>query len=126
MAIPFIDLSNIAKWFAGSGTGTAAAPYALSVATAPLPFTPVGAHTVNSSLSSAVTLTPPAGANALLIQALTQNVRFTLDGTTPTASTGFQIIAGNPAMIIDLSATTVFKIIQETATATIQYQFGTV
>lgn len=126
MAIPVIDLSNVIKWFGGSGAGTAASPYALSVGAGQLPLTPVGAHTVNSSLSSAVTLTAPAGANALLIQALVQNVRFTLDGTTPTASIGFQMPAGNPAVIIDLSATTVVKVIQETSGAIIQYQFGTV
>lgn len=32
MAIPVIDLSNVIKWFSGSGTGTAADPYVLTVA----------------------------------------------------------------------------------------------
>jgi len=46
-------------------------------------YAPVGAHSSGADISSATTLTKEAGANSILIQALTQNVRFTLDGTAP-------------------------------------------
>jgi hypothetical protein len=100
-----------------------AAP-AYSWQTAQAPFTPIGAHTSNAALSSAVTLTPAAGADQLLIQALTQNVRVTVGGTTPTATLGFQLKAGDPAVLIGLSGATVIRVIEETASATIQYQWG--
>jgi len=80
-------------------------------------------HTQNSSLSSAVTLTTPAGANALLIQAFTQNIRYTVDGTTPTASKGFQLAAGS-ILLIDVGADMTIKVIEETASASIDYQWG--
>ena len=88
------------------------------------PFKPIGAHTTNATLSSAVTLTIPANATKLLMQAITQNVRITLDNTTPTATVGFQLRAGDPAVVIPIAVGTVIKVIEETATATIQYQFG--
>lgn len=87
-------------------------------------FNPVGSHTTNSSLSSAVTLTPPTGATKLLIQAFTQNIRITLDGTTPTASTGFQIVAADPPLMIPVGSGMSIKVIQETASASIQYQWA--
>ena len=87
------------------------------------PFEPVGAHTQNSSLSSAVTLTPAAGATALLIQAYTNNVRYTLDGTTPTASKGFLLEAGKN-LVIDVGDDMTIKIIEETASASVDYQWG--
>lgn len=87
---------------------------------------PIGAHTTNSSLSAAVTLTQPAGANRILLQAFTQNVRFlfteTTDTTVPTASIGFRLLAGER---IDLSVPTgtLLKVIEEAASASIQYQW---
>jgi hypothetical protein len=90
-----------------------------------LAFTPVGAHNSGLAISSAVSLTIPAGASKLMIQALTQNVRFTLDGTAATTSLGFQLKAGDPPVIIPLAPLTpVVKVIEETATASLQYQFG--
>lgn len=89
-----------------------------------LSFYPVGSHYDGTDISSATTLTPASGATKLLIQALTQNVRFTLDGTVPTASKGFQLAAGDPPTLIVLSSNTTIKVIQEAATADIQYQWG--
>lgn len=87
-------------------------------------FTPVGAHSDGATISSATVLTAPAGANRLLIQALTQNVRYTLDGTTPTATKGFQLKAGDPPVLIPFRAGIVITVIEETATADLQYQWG--
>ena len=83
----------------------------------------VGAHSSDYNISAAVTLFKPAGANGIILQALTQNIRFTLDGTTPTASVGFQIpsAAWGPTFIPVPGAS--IKIIQEAATASLQYQW---
>lgn len=86
-------------------------------------LTPVGAHTGNASLSSAVTLTPPATATAILAQALTANVRYTLDGTTPTASVGFQLKAGDSPVLIDVAPGLTIKVIQEASGADLEYQW---
>lgn len=88
------------------------------------PFVPLGDHVSDSSLSSAETLTAQSGATALLIQALTQNVRFTLDGTTPTATVGFQLKAGDPPVLIPISYDTAVKVIEEASGAVLQYQWG--
>ena len=96
------------------------------VAVADFAIAPVGAHTTNSSLGSAVTLTQPSGASRILLQAFTQNVRFlfteTTNTTVPTASVGFRLLAGER---IDLSVPTgcLLKVIEETASASIQYQW---
>lgn len=87
-------------------------------------FEPVGSHYDGTAINASVTLTPPTGATKILIQALTQNVRFTLDGTTPEAAKGFQLAAGDPPTLIPLGNGTVLKVIEEAATADIQYQWG--
>jgi len=89
-----------------------------------LAFKPLGAHSSGLDVSSAVTLSVPSGATQLLIQVFTQNLRITLDGTTPTSTTGFQIKAGDPPIIIPVSWPITVKVIQEAATASLQYQFG--
>lgn len=83
----------------------------------------VGSHSDGATISSATTLTPPTGATKILIQALDQNVRFTLDGTAPTASLGFQLKAGDPAVMIPVGAGMTLKVIEEAATADLQYQW---
>lgn len=83
-----------------------------------------GSHTKNTALSSSFTLTPPGNANAILIQATVQNVRYTLDGTTPTATTGFILRAYDDPRIIDISAGMTVKIIEETSGAIVNYQWG--
>lgn len=89
-----------------------------------LAFNPIGSHYDGTTISSATTLTPPEGAEKLLIQALSQNVRFTLDGTAPTSSKGFQLVAGDPPTLIVLGDNTTLKVIEEAATADVQYQWG--
>jgi hypothetical protein len=88
-----------------------------------LRFDPIGSHVDGTDISSASTLSPEDGATKLLIQALDQNVRITLDGTTPTASKGFQLLAGDPPVLIWIADSTI-KVIEEAATADIQVQWG--
>ena len=88
-------------------------------------FTPVGAHSDGPDISAAVPLTPPSSdVSKLLIQALGQNVRYTLDGTVPTPTKGFQLKAGDPPVIIPITSATVVKVIEEAATADLQFQWG--
>lgn len=66
----------------------------------------------------------PKQCNCVAVQAVTQNIRFTLDGTNPTASSGFVMKAGDPAVKIEITQTTVLKFIAETAGAILQIQAG--
>lgn len=85
---------------------------------------PVGSHTQNSSLSSVVTISRETTGTHLLIQALSNNVRLTLDGTDPTASKGFQIAAGDDPVMIEVPNGATVKVIEED-TASIEYQWFT-
>lgn len=87
-------------------------------------FDPIGSHSDGTAINTAVVLTPPTGAKKLLIQALTQNIRYTLDGTTPTASKGFQIKSEDPPIVIPVGPNTTITVIEEAATADMQYQWG--
>ena len=84
-------------------------------------FTPSGAHTQVADLSSAVTLAKPAGATQLMLQPLTNNIRYRLDGVAPDASTGFQLEAGT-LLVIPVPGADV-RVIEETASASLEYQW---
>jgi len=86
------------------------------------PVETVGSHTRNAVLSSKVTLTAPATANAILIGAETKSVRITLDGTDPTTTVGFLLAAGDWVMI-RVSALASIEVIEVEASAVIQYQW---
>lgn len=88
-------------------------------------FRPIGSHTTNASISSAVTISKPAGgAPKILMQACDQNVRFTLDGTAPTTTTGFLLGADDPPVLLYIGDSVTLKVIEETATASFEYQWG--
>ena len=87
-------------------------------------FRPVGAHVNDASIASADELTVPDGATKLLIQASGADVRYTLDGTTPTAAIGFTLVAGLGPVIILLEDGVVVTLIEETTDAILDYQFG--
>lgn len=91
-------------------------------------FNPIGAHGTDATISSATTLAPPSGlaknVAKLLIQAIDQNIRYTLDGTDPEAAVGFRLTAGNDPIIITVTDGMTVKIIEESATATASYQWG--
>ena len=65
----------------------------------------------------------PAEADWLLVQALTQNARFTLDGTTPSATVGFRLVAGDPPLLIPLGKDLFPRFYPETAGTILQYQW---
>lgn len=90
-------------------------------------MTPVGSHVQNASLSSAVPIDVPSAATHVLAQATSQNVRYTLDGsTTATASKGNVIYAGDPPALIPVPGGGVWSVIEEAASATIEYQFAAI
>lgn len=91
------------------------------------PFDPVGSHTRNAALGTAVDLsaTRPDGADKLMIQSETQNVRYTLDGTVPTAQVGFLLLTTQAPVIIACSDTTRIRVIAAVAGAVINYIWGT-
>lgn len=92
---------------------------------AEITFNPYGAHN-SLSLTTVQTLTQPSGSTQFIVQALSNNVRITVseNGTTPTASTGFQIKAGDPPSIIPIGSRSIIKVISEIGTANLEYQWG--
>ena len=74
--------------------------------------------------ASAITLSLPLNAAGILLQAVTQNIRFTLDGTVPTATRGFQLKAGDPPLYIGLDTGITLKFIREAAGAVLEYEYG--
>lgn len=96
--------------------------------TFPGAYLPLGSLTKNSSLSSVVTITAPIRATGLLIQALSQNVRLTIDGTTPvtgtgSTGTGYDINAGTAAVLIPVREGQQVRMIEEAASAVVNYQW---
>lgn len=90
-------------------------------------FKPLGAHSDGLAIATAQELAPGTvapGATKLVIQVLTQNARYTLDGTTPQAALGFQLKAGDPPVMISYVAGVTVTVIEEAATADLQYQWG--
>lgn len=85
-------------------------------------YTPIGAHVSGTNIANAVTLTKPAGATGIILQTITQNVRWRLDGTNPTTTVGFQLKAGNDPLLIAVPGADI-RVIQEAATASLQYQW---
>lgn len=80
-----------------------------------------GAHTQDTSIDSVTTITPTG--DYLIIQATVagKNIRITFDGTNPTTSLGFVIVAQDPPVRIPTAGKT-FKIIAETAGAAADWQ----
>jgi hypothetical protein len=82
-----------------------------------------GGHKTYTCGAGAATVYIPAQVRGVLVQALTQNIRFTLDGTNPTASKGFRLTAGNDPIYIELDPKISLKVVAETAGAILEYEF---
>lgn len=89
---------------------------------APTEYNPVGSHQ-RIVLGASARLLPKAGneATCIIIQAETENIRYRLDGTAPTATTGFQLAAGD-RLVIPI-VTSGLYVIREAAGAVIQIQW---
>lgn len=79
-----------------------------------------GPQTTWANMTAAVGIGLPAGANALLVQATVQDVRITFDGQPPTATHGYQLRAGDPAVIVVLMAGGSLQAIQATSGALLE------
>ena len=86
---------------------------------------PLGDQVTNASLDTVQTITAPAAAVGVYMQAHTQNVRVTLDnGTTaPTDSVGFALRTTDPVAYFEVNGGHVIKAIEEAASATLTYQW---
>ena len=89
-----------------------------------LQFNPIGTHSDGLNIAAVVELAVPEGATKIMIQTHTQNVRFTLDGTDPTATLGFQLVAAAPPVTLIIESRAAIKVIEEAATAVLQYQWS--
>ena len=93
-------------------------------------FTPlkneVAAESHHSSTlgTGALTLSLPLSASGILMQALAQNIRYTLDGTTPAAASGFQLKAGDPPIYIQFTKGMVLTFFRETSGAILEYEYS--
>jgi hypothetical protein len=91
--------------------------------TTELPLEVLGSDNI-TSLNSATKLTGiPAGATIVHLTATTQNVRVTLDGTTPTASVGERIVAGGETRKFNLTDLSNIQVIEETASASLHVNY---
>jgi hypothetical protein len=84
---------------------------------------PIGEQTTDTTVSSATSFTAPERANAALMSAITQSCNFTIDGTTPTATVGLTLKAGDSAIMIPVIPGQVIKVIEQTATANFNIQW---
>jgi hypothetical protein len=82
----------------------------------------VGAHG-SLAVATVQTIPVPDGSTGVLLQAGTQNVRITLDGTTPTATVGFQLATANGVQQLPVNGGMVIKAVQETGGGILQFQF---
>jgi len=67
-------------------------------------------QTVALNNATSVTITPPADADFILLEAHQHNVRITFDGTEPTTAVGFKLNKDTPYRI-DIGQDTVIKLI---------------
>lgn len=90
------------------------------------PFNPLDAHE-QQAIDAAFAPTRPEGDRAryLLVQCHTQNARYTLSEiSSPTATVGFRLTAGDPPVIVPVGGPNVNpKFISETAGAILEYQW---
>lgn len=91
----------------------------------PWPFTPWIDEPHRSNLvDTLLTLNIPTGVEEVLVQATVQNIRYTTNGTNPTASSGFVLISGNDPIAIPVTKNTKLKFISETAGAILEFEYG--
>ena len=92
-------------------------------------FTTVGSHIAGTDISSSTVIMPgnmgiELTADKAIIQTTAQNIRYTVDGTTPTPTVGFQLKSTDDPREIDITRGNVLTVIEEAPTAVLQVQFG--
>ena len=66
----------------------------------------------------------PQGAKVMLVQATVKPVRYTLDGSAPSATVGFQLTEGYDPTVIVLGKNITPRFFGTDATSVLQYCFG--
>lgn len=91
-----------------------------------LPWEPVGDPVVVADASSAVTITPPAGTDGIVIWTETQDIRMYVlpkgSSAVPTAANGIPIATTDGRLFVPLH-NAIAKIIEQVAGADVQYFF---
>jgi hypothetical protein len=99
----------------------------IAQATYPAELRTVGDHTRLDIDPAGNWITKPVGVNVseqathIKLQALTQNIRYRIDGKEASATIGFQLVAGSDALIPVPNLG--ISIFEEVAGAIVQYQF---
>jgi hypothetical protein len=96
----------------------------ITVVIAPYAYTPLSPGQHNLSVASSTALTVPAGATYATVCVSTQAVNYTTDGTTtPTNGVGQPIAAGQCEAFSGPAVLANFRVIQKTATATLDVEY---
>ena len=90
------------------------------------PFNPSIDEIHKSIAVGAALFTPwiPPNARNIMVQAVAKDIRYTLEGTTPTGAFGFVLIAGDPPTIIPITEHTKLAFFGSDAAAVLQYCIG--
>lgn len=76
-------------------------------------------QTVTPTAASGITI--PAGANAILMQAIGQNMRMKFDANQPSPTAGFQLRAGDPPILLVAHEGFFFYVITEASGGTFEW-----
>jgi hypothetical protein len=66
----------------------------------------------------------PLGARKIKMQVDTKDLRYTLDGTTPSATVGFHLAAAAEPIIIEVNEKVKLQVIREESGTILQYEIG--
>lgn len=70
---------------------------------------------ISNAVETIDSLDPPAGATGAELQADTGNIRYTMDGTAPTTSSGMLLLATHPPKEFTIEALRAIKMIRDGA-----------
>lgn len=84
-----------------------------------------GIHYSNTLAGSVFSPALPAGgARYLMVQALAQNIRYTLSlGQAPTAAIGYRLTSGNDPIVIEMGGGVTPQFFRESSGAILEYQW---
>ena len=90
-------------------------------------FQPLGTTRQRADMAAMQTMGRPntnPTPTKVMLQAIAQNVRYTLDGSAPTPTFGFLLIAGAAPTVITYHQSTIIQVFEAAATATLVYCWG--
>lgn len=80
-------------------------------------------HTITLGAEVYVPYFPP-NAHKIMMQCGVKDLRYTLDGTTPTATVGFHMAADAAPITIEINENVKLQVIREEANTVLQYEIG--